>query len=101
MWKSLECKEQISKNSNGDGTDQWSHTIKLMMMTMITMIVMVWAITSKGKDIKNQRGLLLVQEVRSINDLFRPHNCIRLIVSFMVVQVFFQQVGSQGVVLVI
>jgi len=33
--------------------------------------------------------LLLVTEVRPINDLFRRHDFIRPVVTFMVVQVFF------------
>jgi len=41
-------------------------------------------------------------EVRSINDLFRPHDFIRLVVSSMVVQVFFfRQIDSQGLILCI
>jgi len=42
------------------------------------------------------------QAVRLINGPFRPHDCIRLVVSFMVFQIFFfRQVDSQGVVLVL
>jgi len=36
---------------------------------------------------------------RPTNDLFRSHDCIRLVVSVMVVQVFFRQVDSQEVVI--
>jgi hypothetical protein len=38
-------------------------------------------------------------EVRPINDLFRPYDCICLVVSLIAVQVvFFRQVASQGIV---
>lgn len=44
--------------------------------------------------------LVLVIEVRPINDIFQPEDCNCVIVSLMLMQVFiFQWVGSQEVVL--
>jgi hypothetical protein len=40
-------------------------------------------------------------EVRSISDLFRPHDCIHTVVSLTVGQVVFRWVNSQRVILYI
>jgi hypothetical protein len=36
-------------------------------------------------------------EIRPINDLFRPHGCIRLVVSLNIPQVIFLQINIQGI----
>jgi hypothetical protein len=52
-----------------------------------------WVGSSAGLEIDHDHFRILPSsssghEVRPINDLFRTHNCIRLVVSLIVVQVF-------------